>query len=267
MYIRTLQAKSVAPLAAWTVLLLTAQFALAQNPPTLTKSFSPSLIPINGTSTVTLSVTNPNTVALNGVVIHDALPSNLAIANPDGFSATGPCTAGISGISAGSTAFTYSLAPMAAGVTCTFNANVVATTNGTATNTATVDSANGAGAPATATLNIQQCDSGVLAGRWSFKSSGTTRAGNFTQAGNFTGNGGGLVLIVSTNDNFNVTQDEQASGKFQINPDCSGGTMSFFGSHPVTYEFWFVNGFNNVNLISVGSSLIASGDAAKAAKQ
>src|SRR5205807_2558956 len=106
----------------------------------LTKTFSPPRIVVTGTATLTLSVTNPNTIPLIGVVISDTLPAGLVIANPVGFSATGPCIAGISGVSPGSGAFTYSLAPLAAGMTCTFSVNVTANTAGEKTITATVTS-------------------------------------------------------------------------------------------------------------------------------
>jgi uncharacterized repeat protein (TIGR01451 family) len=47
-------------------------------PPTITKSFSQALIPLNQVATISLTITNPNpTVALTGVGFTDALPNGL----------------------------------------------------------------------------------------------------------------------------------------------------------------------------------------------
>ena len=53
------------------------------SPPTMTKSFSPAEIAINGESTLNLTVTNPasNPIALTGVGFTDSLPSPVQIAS------------------------------------------------------------------------------------------------------------------------------------------------------------------------------------------
>ncbi|MDD5544271.1 MAG: hypothetical protein PHX83_13965, partial [Acidobacteriia bacterium] len=52
-------------------------------PPTIAKAFSPNSIPLNGTSTITFSLTNPNsTVGLSGVGFTDSLPGGMTVANP-----------------------------------------------------------------------------------------------------------------------------------------------------------------------------------------
>uniref|UniRef100_Q01RJ1 Conserved repeat domain n=1 Tax=Solibacter usitatus (strain Ellin6076) TaxID=234267 RepID=Q01RJ1_SOLUE len=149
-------------LVACATVLTTAESALAQATPVLTKSFgAPNIIITLGT-TLTLSVTNPNSIPLSGVVINDTMPAGLVIATPDGFSATGPCVAGINGIFGGSGAFSYSLAPMAAGATCTFTVNVTGTTAGVKNNTATVASDAGPGNSATASLAVLLLDPPAL---------------------------------------------------------------------------------------------------------
>ena len=51
------------------------------NPPTITKVFSPDPIAINGVSTLTFTLTNPNASnALNGVTFTDTLPTGLQVA-------------------------------------------------------------------------------------------------------------------------------------------------------------------------------------------
>jgi hypothetical protein len=55
-------------------------------PPSLAKSFNPTTIAPGGVSTLTISITNPesNTVQLNGVAFTDNFPGNLVVANPSG---------------------------------------------------------------------------------------------------------------------------------------------------------------------------------------
>ena len=63
-------------------------------PPDIVKTFSPSSIPLNGTSTLSLVLTNPSTNPsnLNGVVIADTYPTGMINATPSNSSVV--CTAG-----------------------------------------------------------------------------------------------------------------------------------------------------------------------------
>src|SRR5947199_335809 len=55
-----------------------ASTAFAQNPPTVTKSFSPTTIAIGSTSQIPLVIANPNASALlSGVNLTDTLPAGL----------------------------------------------------------------------------------------------------------------------------------------------------------------------------------------------
>lgn len=47
-------------------------------PPTVTKSFSPSVIAVGGTSTLTFTLANPNALAINGVAFVDVYPAGMA---------------------------------------------------------------------------------------------------------------------------------------------------------------------------------------------
>ena len=52
-------------------------------PPTITKSFTPATISINGSSRLSFTITNPNpTPALTGVGVSDTLPAGLSSPRP-----------------------------------------------------------------------------------------------------------------------------------------------------------------------------------------
>ncbi len=56
--------------------------AVVPIPPTVTKAFSPASIPVDGISTLTLTLNNPNVTSLLLEGVSDTLPSGLTIANP-----------------------------------------------------------------------------------------------------------------------------------------------------------------------------------------
>ncbi|MEO6566480.1 MAG: hypothetical protein ABIO63_10655, partial [Casimicrobiaceae bacterium] len=109
--------------------------------PTLTKAFAPNPIAVGGTSTLTFTLVNANTVALTGVKFTDALPSGLQVAatpaagttcsgSPTWAPAPGATTLAF-GQAAGATV------PAKVGAvngSCTVSVNVTATTAGPHTN-------------------------------------------------------------------------------------------------------------------------------------
>lgn len=112
-------------------------------PPTITKSFSPTTIAENGTSTLTLTIANPsaNTVAESGVAVSDTFPAGLQVAgtpslvNSCGGTATGTAGSGSLSLTGGSVAVKSS---------CSVSVNVTAANPGTYTNTTgDVSSTNG----------------------------------------------------------------------------------------------------------------------------
>jgi uncharacterized repeat protein (TIGR01451 family) len=116
----------------------------------VTKFFSPSAIPLNGTANWSVGVTNPNAAAtLTGVTVTDTMPAGLVITSP----ASGTFCGGSFSITATSISMTgLTLAP---GDLCALGGLVQGTTLGTKVNTATVTSTNGGtGTPATATLVV-----------------------------------------------------------------------------------------------------------------
>jgi uncharacterized repeat protein (TIGR01451 family) len=120
--------------------------------PALSKRFDASTIPVNGTSVLTFTITNPNTyLAADGVAFTDTLPSGLTV--PDG------SAAGCGGTVTATGSNTIALAggSIAAGGSCEFTATVTGSTAGEKNNTTGVLSSTtfGAGATSnTATITV-----------------------------------------------------------------------------------------------------------------
>jgi uncharacterized repeat protein (TIGR01451 family) len=122
-------------------------------PPTIAMSFGVPSIPLGGTTSLSITLTNPNpTDALTRVGFTDTLPSGLVVANPDG--ASYPCS--YTSLSASPGAGTVGIAggTLAADASCTFSVNVTATSAGVKTNSVTVSSDQGTGNTATASLTV-----------------------------------------------------------------------------------------------------------------
>jgi uncharacterized repeat protein (TIGR01451 family) len=124
-------------------------------PPTTTKAFNSTTIAPNGTSTLSITITNPaaNTVPLNGVSFTDTFPANLVVANPNGLTNTcvGPATA-----TAGSGSVSLTGGTIPINSSCVVSVNVTSSVGGSYLNsTGPVSTTNGGtGNPASATLSV-----------------------------------------------------------------------------------------------------------------
>ena len=132
----------------------TVGYSYAASPPTINKSFGASSIPLGGSTSLSFTITNPNSGAeVTGVGFTDTLPAGMVVANPNG--ATTPCT-GFSSFSAtpGAGSVGISGFSLPANASCNFSVNVTATTAGVKNNSVTVTSDQGTGNTATATLTV-----------------------------------------------------------------------------------------------------------------
>jgi uncharacterized repeat protein (TIGR01451 family) len=103
-------------------------------PPTITKAFGATSIPLNGSTSLSFTINNPNgTVSLTGVAFSDTLPAGLVISTPNG--QTGSCGSGTITATAGSNSVTLTGGTIAAGGSCTFSVNVTGIAAGQDTNT------------------------------------------------------------------------------------------------------------------------------------
>ena len=125
------------------------------SPPSISKTFGVSTIPLSGTTSLSFTLTNPNaTVALTSVAFTDLLPTGLIVASPPNLS--GSCGGTVTAVS-GSGTISLSGGMIAAGGSCTFSVDVTGTTPGTKSNTTgpVTSAESGTGATSnTATLTV-----------------------------------------------------------------------------------------------------------------
>jgi hypothetical protein len=125
------------------------------SPPVIAKAFGPASVPLNGSSSLSFTINNPNaTQALAGVAFTDTFPSGLVVATPNGL--TGTCGAGTIAAAAGANAISLSGATLAASGSCTFSINATGTAVGQQNNTtgAVTATQSGAGGTASASLTV-----------------------------------------------------------------------------------------------------------------
>jgi uncharacterized repeat protein (TIGR01451 family) len=136
----------------------TANLTVTATPPTFSKGFAPNTIDSGGTSTLTITVNNPNGAAVSGLTVTDTFPvapgTGLVRASTPATSTN--CPGGTVASNAGSV--TLSGATLAAGASCQFQIDVTAPTAGSYVNTipagALASSAGSNAAPASATLTV-----------------------------------------------------------------------------------------------------------------
>ena len=122
-------------------------------PPTIAKSFGAASIPLNGSTSLSFTITNPNVGSgLTGVGFTDALPAGLVVSTPNGLS--GSCGGGTITASAGSGAVSLTGATLAGSASCTFRVNVTGTTAGPKNNTTSAVTSNEGGPGNTASASV-----------------------------------------------------------------------------------------------------------------
>jgi arabinogalactan endo-1,4-beta-galactosidase len=126
-----------------------------QLPPAISKVFGAASVALDGTTSLTFNLSNPNTASsLSGIGFTDTLPSGQVVGTPNGL--TGSCGGGAITAAAGSNSVSLSGATLAASASCSFAVNVTGTTSGTQNNTtgAVTSSEAGSGGTASASLIV-----------------------------------------------------------------------------------------------------------------
>jgi len=123
----------------------------------ITKSFSPAVVALNGTSIGTITVTNPNAVPLTNVQFNDTMPAGIDLITQTGGTCSTLATGGgIFSINPGTDTFSSTSNVLAAGQSCTITVSVKGIALGSHINTTSqVTSSEAApGAAASGTLTV-----------------------------------------------------------------------------------------------------------------
>lgn len=121
-------------------------------PPTISKAFGAPSVALNGSTTLTFNLSNPNAaISLSGIGFTDTFPSGLSVSTPNGL--TGSCGGTITA-AAGSNSVSLSGATLAAATSCIFAVNVLGATIGTQNNITTPVTSTEAGNGGTASAQI-----------------------------------------------------------------------------------------------------------------
>ena len=122
-------------------------------PPTTVIAFGAATISYGGTTTLTYTITNPNSGAgLAGISFTNTLPAGLVVSTPNGLS--GACGGAVTA-TAGSGTITLSGGTLTAGSNCQIVVNVTGTTAGVKNNSVTVSATTaGAGTAANASVTV-----------------------------------------------------------------------------------------------------------------
>ena len=122
-------------------------------PPMIAKTFGTASVALNGTTTLTFNLSNPNTSqTLSGVGFNDPLPSGQIVSTPSGLS--GSCAGGTITAAAGSSTVSLAGASLAANASCSLSLNVTSTSSGSLTNTTGAVTSNEGGNGGTASANL-----------------------------------------------------------------------------------------------------------------
>jgi uncharacterized repeat protein (TIGR01451 family) len=102
----------------------------------ITKSFSPAVVALNGTSIGTITVTNPNAVPLTNVQFNDTMPAGIDLITQTGGTCSTLATGGgIFSINPGTETFSSTSNVLAGGQSCTITVSVKGIALGTHINT------------------------------------------------------------------------------------------------------------------------------------
>ena len=124
---------------------------------TITKDFSPSTVVLNGTSTATITVTNPNAFPVSNVQFSDIMPAGIQLITQLGGTCGTPATGGgMFTINPGTGTFSSTSSVLAAGQFCSIVVQVRGTVLGPHVNVTSLVTGTGTpdGGPASATLTV-----------------------------------------------------------------------------------------------------------------
>jgi uncharacterized repeat protein (TIGR01451 family) len=200
-------------------------------PPSIAKGFAPSGIPVNGTSTLTFTITNPagNSVAEAGVAFTDPLPAGLVVATPNNLNNT---CGGTATATSGSGTISLAGGTIAVNSNCTVSVNVTTSQGGVYNNTTgNVSSTNGGtGNTASATLTV------ALPPTIAKAFAATSVAQNGTTSVSFTiSNPNGSVTLTGISFTDSLPAGLVVSTPNNVTNNCGGTVTAAAGSSTISF--------------------------------
>ncbi len=110
-------------------------------PASISKGFGAAMIPVNGTTSLSFTITVPASNAASNVAFSDTLPSGLIVSSPNRLN--NGCGGGMVTAVGGSGSVSYSTTGLTAGTICTISVNVTGDGTGVQNNSVTVSSDQG----------------------------------------------------------------------------------------------------------------------------
>jgi (2Fe-2S) ferredoxin len=238
----------------------TVSFSVTVASPTISNAFSPTSVLVGVSSTLTFTLTNPNTnISATGVAFSDSLPSGLTVATTPAIANNcgGTLTA-----TAGSGSITLSGATINASSNCTISVNVTPSTTGSKNNqtgniTSTNETASGTTSN-TATLTVTAPPPAVTG--LSPTSGYYTGGGTITITGtNFTG-ATAVKFGATSATGVNVVNDSQITATI---PAGTAGQVyvtvtTSFGTSPNSSQYTYVGNINTFSVTGFPTTAILS---------
>jgi uncharacterized repeat protein (TIGR01451 family) len=209
-------------------------------PPVLSKTFLTNPVAVGVPTTLRFDVSNPNALALTGLVFSDTLPTSpgaMVVAPVPNVSIGAGCGSTSFTPAAGATSLSFSTSAVAAGATCRVTVDVVAPLVGTYANTtSTITSGNGGtGAVANASLNVIALSAPTLTK--SFASAGPISPGVSNALTISIGNSNASAITLSS-----ALVDNLPTGVTVASPSASFGTCVGVTATPGDTKLTLANG-------------------------
>ncbi len=261
-------------------------------PPNLMAAFAVANVALNGTTSLTFTLSNPNSEAsLSGIGFTDALPAGLMVATPDGLN--GNCSTGTITANAGSSSISLSGATLAASANCSFTVSISAVAAGMQndTTTAVTSTEGGSGKTASASITVtnqsQQPAEPTAITPISLDiyyllnqsdalqadlNNGSTTSGDhilvqprsftsLTQRWQFTSLTGGLWEIANTSNNLCLDSTSNSGVTYVVQNPCAAATTPTqqWNLTPTSNGYYTISNQSTGLLMDVGTACVAAG--------
>jgi uncharacterized repeat protein (TIGR01451 family) len=191
-------------------------------PPTIAKAFGAASLVVSGTTTLTVTLANPNPVAaLSGVGFIDPLPAGLVVGSPNGLANT--CGGAATAVP-GSSSVSLAGVTLPANGSCTITVNVTGATAGAKNNTTGAVTSNAPGLAGTASASLAVVGPPTIAKAFGAASLGLLQTTTLTfTVTNPVGNGAALTGIAFTDA---LPAGLQVATPNGLSGSCGGGTIT-----------------------------------------